>query len=67
MKKSTMKTPLAQVERAIRQFSPSQQRKLLVKLPRLLKLTPDDFAALRAAEPAFAFWNNSADSVYDSL
>ena len=67
MKKGTMKTPLAQVERAIRQFSPAQQRQLLVKLPRLLKLSPDDFATLRAAESSFAFWNNSVDSVYDSL
>lgn len=59
--------PLSTVERAIREFAPEQQRRLLLKLPKLLKLAPDELELLKLAETSFKFWNNSADAVYDSL
>ena len=67
MKNKNAAIPLAVVEKAIRQFAPEQQRKLLLKLPRLLKLPPEELELLCLAETSFKFWNNSADSVYDAM
>jgi hypothetical protein len=36
-------------------------------LPQHLKITPDDLAWPRLAEPAFEFWNNPEDAIYDEL
>jgi hypothetical protein len=32
-----------------------------------LKIQLDDVAWLKAAEPAFEFWNNPEDAIYDEL
>lgn len=58
---------LTEVERAIRNFDPEKQRKLLIKLPALLKLKSDELQLLKLAGKSFKFWNNKEDSVYDSL
>ena len=36
-------------------------------LPAHLKIQPDDVAWLKAAEPAFEFWNNPEAAIYDQL
>ena len=61
------KLTLKAVEQAIQAFPPSDQRKLLADLPALLMLSKEDVARLKLAEPAFGFWDNPEDSVYDSL
>ncbi len=43
------------------------QVQLLKELPAHLKIQPDDLAWLKAAEPAFEFWNNPEDGDYDRL
>lgn len=43
------------------------QVRLLRDLPAHLKIQPDDVAWLKAAEPAFEFWNNPEDAIYDQL
>ena len=58
---------LDQLEETIRQAPPEQQRRLLARLPQLLKLPAADLALLKAAEGAFAFWDNPDDAVYDRL
>ncbi len=55
------------IAREIQRSRPEEQRQLLIQLPHLLKLNPDDFAALKLAEPSFEFWNNLEDIVYDNL
>jgi len=44
-----------------------EQIRLLEDLPAHLKIQPDDVAWLKAAEPAFKFWNNPEDAIYDQL
>ncbi len=44
-----------------------EQIRLLQGLPGHLKIRPDDIAWLEAAEPAFEFWNNPEDAIYDQL
>jgi hypothetical protein len=34
---------------------------------RISKIQPDDVAWLKAAEPAFEFWNKTEDAIYDEL
>jgi hypothetical protein len=58
---------LDQFEATIRRAPPEQQRRLLARLPQLLNLTGSDLGLLKAAEPAFAFWDNPEDAVYDGL
>lgn len=58
---------LEKIENAIRALSREEQKILLTDLPRLLDLSADDIALLKAAETAFNFWDNSEDSIYDSL
>ncbi len=58
---------LFEVEQAIKKFEPEKQRKLLIKLPRLLKIKLEDLELLKLAETSFKFWNNKEDSVYDTL
>lgn len=58
---------LTEVERAIRNLNPEKQRKLLIKLPSLLKLKSDELKLLKLTESSFKFWDNKEDSVYDSL
>lgn len=58
---------LKKIEKAIKALSPDEQKILLTDLARLLDLAPEDISMLKAAEPAFDFWDNPEDSVYDSL
>lgn len=58
---------LSDVERAIRKFAPEKQRKLIIKLPQLLKIKIEDLKLLKLAEKSFKFWENSEDSIYDTL
>ena len=43
------------------------QIELLEVLPEHLKVLPDDLAWTRLAEPAFEFWDNPEDAIYDKL
>jgi len=56
-----------EIEEAIGRLDVPQQVQLLRDLPSWLKITPEDVAALRNAESAFAFWDNADDAVYDAL
>jgi hypothetical protein len=58
---------LQEVEQAIEQFPPEQQRQLVAELPRLLKLSGEHLAFLRLAEQSFQFWENPDDAIYDTL
>ncbi len=58
---------LSEVERAIRKFTPDKQRKLLIKLPSLLKLKTEELHLLKLTEKSFKFWENKEDSIYDTL
>ena len=62
-----MRLSLQQIEEAIEQFHPEEQRRLLAELPKLLKISGMDFAHLRLAESSFRFWENPDDEVYDTL
>ena len=56
-----------QINEAIEHLDVREQIRLLQDLPAHLKIQPDDVAWLKAAEPAFEFWNNPEDAVYDKL
>lgn len=58
---------LPQIERAIERAEPEDQRRLLVRLPKLIGLDFDTLALLKLAGPSFEFWNNEQDSIYDRL
>lgn len=58
---------LTQIERAIESSKPEDQRRLLVRLPKLIGLDFDTLALLKLAGPSFEFWNNEQDSRYDRL
>lgn len=58
---------LMEVERAIKGFEPEKQRKLLVRLPQLLKIRLEDLELLKLAELSFKFWDNKEDKIYDTL
>jgi len=66
-KMHTSTLSLLEVERAIKKFEPEKQRKLLIKLPRLLKIKLEDLELLKLAEQSFKFWENKEDSIYDTL
>ena len=61
------KLSLEQIEKAIQESDPTQQRRLLHDLPRLLKIPNLDYSLLKLAEPSFDFWNNPDDQIYDTL
>jgi hypothetical protein len=56
-----------EISQAIEQLDVREQIRLLQDLPAHLKIQPDDVAWLKAAEPAFEFWNNPEDAIYDQL
>ncbi|PYL27657.1 MAG: hypothetical protein DMF39_10520 [Verrucomicrobia bacterium] len=56
-----------QINEAIEHLDVREQIRLLQDLPAHLKIQPDDVAWLKAAEPAFEFWNNPEDAIYDKL
>lgn len=58
---------LQQVETIIAEAKPEQQRRLLAKLPRLLKISATDLTLLKISESSFDFWNNPDDAIYDKL
>ena len=62
-----MRLSLEDVEQAIEQFAPEEQQRLLVELPKLLKISDTDLAYLKLAEPSFLFWENPDDAIYDTL
>lgn len=62
-----MRLTLQDIEHAIEQCGPEDQRRLLAALPHVLKISMIDLATLKLAEPSFEFWNNLDDAVYDTL
>lgn len=62
-----MRLSVEDVEHAIETFPPEDQRRLLAELPRLLRLSGLDRSYLTLAEPAFQFWENPDDAIYDTL
>ncbi|OGF77322.1 hypothetical protein A3I27_03805 [Candidatus Giovannonibacteria bacterium RIFCSPLOWO2_02_FULL_43_11b] len=64
---ATQLSSLEKIEESIQKASPEEQRRLLIKLPHLLKLDVSDLILLKIAESSFDFWNNPDDTVYDSL
>jgi len=56
-----------EISEAIKHLDVHDQMRLLSDLPAHLKIQADDIAWLKAAEPAFEFWNNSEDAIYDEL
>lgn len=58
---------LDRIEQAIARSRPETQRQLLRDLPRLLKMKAEDMALLLNAQPAFDFWDNPDDEVYDQM
>ena len=63
----THKLSLKQIEKAIQEFDPKEQRQLLQDLPYLLKISDSDRSLLKTAEPSFDFWDNPDDQIYDKL
>ena len=55
------------ISQAIEHLNVRDQIRLLHDFPTPLKIQPDDVAWLKAAEPAFKFWNNPEDAIYDEL
>jgi hypothetical protein len=58
---------VAEINDAIEKLDLKDQIKLLQTLPDHLKISPDDLGWMRVAEPAFAFWDNPEDAIYDKL
>ena len=56
-----------EISEAIEKLNVKEQIELLEALPEHLKISPDDLAWTRLAEPAFEFWNNPDDAIYDTL
>jgi hypothetical protein len=56
-----------EISQAIEHLNVRDQMRLLHDLPAHLKIQPDDVGWLKAAEPAFEFWNNPEDAIYDEL
>lgn len=56
-----------EINDAIERLDVKEQVRLLKELPHHLKISPDDVAWTRLAEPAFQFWDNPDDAIYDRL
>jgi hypothetical protein len=56
-----------EISEAIEKLGVKEQIELLEVLPERLKVSPDDLAWSRLAEPAFEFWDNPEDAIYDKL
>ena len=56
-----------EISKAIEHLDVRDQMRLLHDLPAHLKIQPVDVAWLKVAEPAFEFWNNPEDAIYDEL
>lgn len=64
---ATSNSMLIEVEKTIKKLNPNEQRKLLLRLPKLLRIKPEDLELLKLTEQSFKFWNNDEDSIYDTL
>ena len=58
---------MLEISEAIEKLGVKEQIELLEVLPEHLKISPDDLAWSRLAEPAFEFWDNPEDAIYDKL
>ena len=58
---------VAEISEAIEKLGVKEQIELLEVLPEHLKISPDNLAWSRLAEPAFQFWDNPEDAIYDTL
>ncbi len=58
---------VTEISQAIEKLDLKEQVELLRILPQHLKISPDDLAWSRLAQPAFEFWNNAEDAIYDQL
>jgi hypothetical protein len=58
---------VTEIAEAIGRLNVKSQFRLLQELPRHLKISTDDIAWSRLAEPAFDFWNNPEDALFDEL
>ena len=58
---------VAEISEAIEKLDVRDQVELLRILPQHLKISPEDLGWSRLAEPAFDFWNNPEDAIYDEL
>ena len=58
---------VAEISQAIEKLDVKQQVELLRILPQHLKVSADGLAWSQLAEPAFEFWNNPEDAIYDQL
>jgi hypothetical protein len=58
---------VVEISAAIDKLDVKEQVELLRILPQHLKIPLDDLAWSRLAEPAFEFWNNPEDAIYDQL
>jgi hypothetical protein len=58
---------VVEISAAIDKLDVKEQVELLRILPQHLKISLDEFARMRLAEPAFEFWNNPEDAIYDHL
>ena len=56
-----------EISEDIEKLGVKEQIELLEVLPEHLKISPDDLAWSRLAEPAFEFWDNPEDAIYDKL
>ena len=58
---------MLEISEAIEKLGVKEQIELLEVLPEHLKISPDDLAWPRLAEPSFVFWDNPEDAIYDKL
>ncbi|MCI0743807.1 MAG: hypothetical protein L0Y58_00225 [Verrucomicrobia subdivision 3 bacterium] len=58
---------ITEISEAIERLDVKEQLELLRILPQHLKISPEDLAWSRLAEPAFDFWDNPEDAIYDRL
>ncbi len=65
--KITRVSTVQEISQAIEHLDVRDQMRLLHDLPAHLRIQPGNVAWLKAAEPAFEFWNNPEDAIYDEL
>ncbi len=62
---SSRVSTVAEISEAIEKLDLREQVHLMEILPQCLKISPEDLAWSRLAEPAFAFWDNPDDGAHD--
>ena len=58
---------VAEISDAIQKLDIREQIELLRVLPKHLKISAEDLDWAQLAEPAFEFWDNPEDAIYDKL